>query len=153
MESMYLRGQYFTSTHFLCKEDSFVKNNSNSWNSSQTCTSLPHEIVCSGIISTIHIYIIPLTRETQTFPQKSRVILCLHYSAWNNRGFTQPSFLFPQFPSSLKLCLPCQLNITCICSFLGGQTGASQLFLLATYLLISPWVHIPSHTLIHSSNP
>lgn len=68
MESMYLRRQYITGTHFLCKEDSLVKNNSNSWNSSQTCTSLPHEVVCGGIISTIHTYIIPLTQETQTFP-------------------------------------------------------------------------------------
>lgn len=91
---MYLRGQYFTSTHFLCKEDSFVKNNSNSWNSSQTCTSLPHEIVCSGIISTIHIYIIPLTRETQTFPQKSRVILCLHYSQFHSTLFPFSSISF-----------------------------------------------------------
>lgn len=87
MELMYLRGQYFAGTHFLCKEDSFVKNNSNSLNSSQTCTSLSHKICSGGIITTIHIYIIPLTQENQTFLQKSRVILCLHYSQFHSTLF------------------------------------------------------------------
>lgn len=86
---MYLRGQYFAGIHFLCKKDSFVKNNSNSLNSSQTCTSVSHKICSGGIITTIHIYIIPLTQENQTFPPevKSNTLPSLFAVSFNLLSF------------------------------------------------------------------
>lgn len=70
------------------------------------------------IITTIHIYIIPLTQKNQTFPPKvkNNTLPSLFSASFNLLSF------FPH----VKLCLPCQLNITFICLFWADRVQASS---------------------------